>query len=304
MLTKELGTVSRSAVAPWRDYYALTKPGVVQLLVFTAIVGMFLATPGMVPWDILIAASVGIGLAAAAAAVVNQVLDQRIDAQMARTRNRPLPQGRVTERDALAFAMGLGLAGLVVLVLFVNALTAALTFLSLIGYAVVYTVYLKRATPQNIVIGGAAGAAPPVLGWVAVTNSVDPHALLLFLIIFTWTPPHFWALAIARRTDYERADIPMLPVTHGEELTKTFVLYYTILLLLVTVLPSITGMTGLFYTFGALLLGGGFLYYALQLKFAPRQDSPMTTFRYSIWYLMALFSFLLIDHYLPAVWPA
>jgi heme o synthase len=303
MLTKELGNVS-GAGTRWRDYYALTKPGVVQLLVFTAIVGMFLASPGLVSWDILIAASFGIGLAAAAGAVVNQVLDQRIDAQMARTRNRPLPQGRISERDALAFAMALGLAGLAVLVLFVNALTAALTFASLIGYAVVYTVYLKRATPQNIVIGGAAGAAPPVLGWTAVTNAVDPHALLLFLIIFTWTPPHFWALAIARRTDYERADIPMLPVTHGEELTKSFVIYYTILLLLVTVLPSITGMTGLFYTFGALLLGGGFLYYALQLKFAPRQDSPMATFRYSIAYLMALFSFLLIDHYIPAVWPA
>jgi protoheme IX farnesyltransferase len=210
----------------------------------------------------------------------------------------------VTERDALAFAIGLGLAGLTILALFVNPLTAGLTFLSLIGYAVVYTVYLKRATPQNIVIGGAAGAAPPVLGWTAVTGAVDPHALLLFLIIFTWTPPHFWALAIARRLDYERADIPMLPVTHGEELTKSFVVYYTILLLLVTVLPSITGMTGLFYTFGALLLGGGFLYYALRLKFAPRQDSPMTTFRYSISYLMALFSFLLIDHYMLAVWPA
>jgi protoheme IX farnesyltransferase len=303
MLTKELGNVS-NAGASWRDYYVLTKPGVVQLLVFTAVVGMFLAAPGMVPWEILIAGSLGVGLAAAAGAVVNQVLDQRIDAQMARTRSRPLPQGRVSERDALAFAMGLGLAGLTVLVLLVNALTAALTFASLIGYAVVYTVYLKRATPQNIVIGGAAGAAPPVLGWTAVTNSVDPHALLLFLIIFTWTPPHFWALAIARRTDYERADIPMLPVTHGEELTKSFVIYYTILLIVVTVLPSITGMTGLFYTFGALLLGGGFLYYALMLKFAPRPDLPMTTFRYSIWYLMALFSFLLIDHYIPAVWPA
>jgi protoheme IX farnesyltransferase len=258
----------------------------------------------MVPWDALIAGSLGIGLAAAAGAVVNQILDQRIDAQMARTRNRPLPQGRITERDALAFALGLGLSGLLVLVLFVNVLTAALTFVSLIGYAVVYTVYLKRATPQNIVIGGAAGAAPPVLGWVAITNSVDAHALLLFLIIFTWTPPHFWALAIARRSDYERAEIPMLPVTHGIELTKSFVVYYTILLILVTVLPSITGMTGPFYTFGALLLGGGFLYYALVLKFAPRQDSPMTTFRYSISYLMALFSFLLIDHYIPAAWPA
>jgi protoheme IX farnesyltransferase len=304
MLTKELGNVEPSAGAHWRDYYALTKPGVVQLLVFTAVVGMFLATPGMVPWDVLIAASFGIGLAAAAGAVVNQILDQRIDAQMARTRNRPLPQGRISERDALTFAMGLGLSGLLVLVLFVNVLTAALTFLSLIGYAIVYTVYLKRATPQNIVIGGAAGAAPPVLGWVAVTGSVDPHALLLFLIIFTWTPPHFWALAIARRADYERADIPMLPVTHGIEITKSFVVYYTILLILVTVLPYLTGMTGLFYAFGALLLGGGFLYYAVQLKVAPRQDSPMTTFRYSIAYLMALFSFLLIDHYIPAVWPA
>jgi len=304
MLTKELGNVDDSAGAHWRDYYALTKPGVVQLLVFTAIVGMFLAVPGMVPWTALIAGSLGIGLAAAAGAVVNQILDQRIDAQMARTRNRPLPQGRIGERDALAFAMGLGLAGLAVLVLFVNGLTAALTFASLIGYAVVYTVYLKRATPQNIVIGGAAGAAPPVLGWTAVTGTVDPHALLLFLIIFTWTPPHFWALAIARRSDYERADIPMLPVTHGVELTKSFIVYYTVLLILVTVLPHLTGMTGLFYLFGALLLGGGFLYYALKLKFAPFEDSPMATFRYSIWYLMALFSFLLIDHYIPAFWPA
>jgi len=304
MLTKELGNVDDSAGGQWRDYYALTKPGVVQLLVFTAIVGMFLAVPGMVPWTALIAGSLGIGLAAAAGAVVNQILDQRIDAQMARTRNRPLPQGRISERDALAFAMGLGLAGLAVLVLFVNVLTAALTFASLIGYAVVYTVYLKRATPQNIVIGGAAGAAPPVLGWAAVTGTVDPHALLLFLIIFTWTPPHFWALAIARRSDYERADIPMLPVTHGVELTKSFVVYYTVLLLIVTVLPYLTGMTGMLYLFGALLLGGGFLYYALKLKFAPFEDSPMATFRYSIWYLMALFSFLLIDHYIPAVWPA
>ena len=303
MLTKELGNVSAAAASRWRDYYALTKPGVVQLLVFTAVVGMFLASPGMVPWDVLIAGSIGIGLAAAAGAVVNQVLDQRIDAQMARTRSRPLPTGRVHERDALAFAFALGLVGLAVLTAFVNALTAALTFLSLIGYAVVYTVYLKRATPQNIVIGGAAGAAPPVLGWTAVHNEVDGYALLLFLIIFTWTPPHFWALAVARRSDYERAEIPMLPVTHGEQLTKSFIVYYTILLLLVTVLPYITGMSGLLYLSGALLLGGGFLYYALQLKFAPRQDSPMTTFRYSITYLMALFSFLLIDHYIPAIWP-
>jgi heme o synthase len=197
----------------------------------------------------------------------------------------------------------LGLAGLAVLVLFVNALTAALTFASLIGYAVIYTVFLKRATPQNIVIGGAAGAAPPVLGWTAVTNEVDGYALLLFLIIFTWTPPHFWALAVARRSDYERAEIPMLPVTHGEQLTKSFIIYYTILLLVITVLPYITGMSGMLYLLGALLLGAGFLYYAVQMKVAPQQDSPMTTFRYSITYLMALFSFLLIDHYIPAIWP-
>lgn len=303
MLTKELGKLSAGSSASWRDYYTLTKPAVVQLLVFTAIVGMFLASPGLVAWDVLVTASLGIGLAAAAGAVVNQILDQRIDAQMARTRSRPMPQGRIGERDALTFALGLALAGLMVLVLFVNALTAALTFLSLIGYAIVYTVYLKRATPQNIVIGGAAGAAPPVLGWTAVTNSVDPHALLLFLIIFTWTPPHFWALAIARRSDYERAEIPMLPVTHGEDLTKTFVVYYTILLMIVTVLPYLTGMAGVLYLLGALALGGGFLYYALVLKLAPRTDSPMATFRYSIAYLMALFTFLLVDHYLPAIWP-
>jgi len=302
MLTKELGNVS--AAAPrWRDYYVLTKPGVVQLLVFTAIVGMFLAVPGMVPWDLLIAGSIGIGLTAAAAAVVNQVIDQRIDAQMVRTRSRPLPMGRVHERDALAFALTLGLLGLGMLALLVNALTAALTFVSLIGYAIIYTVWLKRATPQNIVIGGAAGAAPPVLGWATVTGHVDGYALLLFLIIFTWTPPHFWALAIARRSDYERADIPMLPVTHGEQVTKSFIVHYTILLLCITVLPYITGMSGKLYLFGALLLGFGFLYYALQLKFAPRQDSPMVTFRYSITYLMALFTFLLVDHYVPVFWP-
>ncbi len=304
MLTRELDKADEARpAARWRDYYVLTKPGVVQLLVFTAVVGMFLATPGMVPWDVLIFGSLGIGLAAASGAVVNHVLDQRLDAQMARTKNRPLPTGRLQERDALAFAMGLGLAGLAILALLVNALTAALTFFSLIGYAVVYTVYLKRATPQNIVIGGAAGAAPPMLGWVAVTNHVDPYALLLFLIIFTWTPPHFWALAIARKADYERAEIPMLPVTHGIELTKSFVVYYTILLLIVTVLPYLTGMSGVLYLLGALLLGAGFLYYALKLKRDSSNALAMPTFGYSISYLMALFSFLLVDHYLPALWP-
>ena len=304
MLTREFDNAKLVVERPsWRDYYALTKPRVVQLLVFTAIVGMFLAAQGWVPWDALVFGSLGIGLAAASGAVVNHILDQRLDAQMARTRNRPLPTGRVHERDALTFALILGLSGLAVLVLLVNALTAALTFVSLIGYAVVYTVYLKRATPQNIVIGGAAGAAPPVLGWAAVTDEVSAYALLLFLIIFTWTPPHFWALAIARRHDYERAEIPMLPVTHGEELTKTFVVYYTILLVAVSVLPAITGMSGMLYLFGALTLGGGFLYYAFRLKLAPRPHLAMTVFSYSISYLMALFSFLLIDHYMPIVWP-
>jgi protoheme IX farnesyltransferase len=303
MLTRELGKADAEPVARWRDYYALTKPRVVQLLVFTAIVGMFLATPGMVPWDALVFGSLGIGLAAAAGAVVNHVLDQRLDAQMARTRDRPLPTGRIHERDALAFALTLALAGLAVLVVLVNALTAGLTFVSLIGYAVIYTVYLKRATPQNIVIGGAAGAAPPVLGWAAVTGEVSGYALLLFLIIFTWTPPHFWALAIARRADYERAEIPMLPVTHGEEVTKSFVVYYTILLVVVTLLPYLTHMSGPLYLAGALLLGGGFLYYALALKRSGGTELAMPTFGYSIWYLVALFSFLLVDHYIPAVWP-
>ena len=303
MLTRELSGPKSALLAHWRDYYVLTKPGVVQLLVFTAVVGMFLATPGMVPWDVLAFGSLGIGLAAASAAVVNQILDQRVDARMKRTRNRPLPTGRIHERDALAFALALGLCGLATLALLVNPLTAALTFFSLIGYAVVYTVYLKRATPQNIVIGGAAGAAPPVLGWTAVTGDVSGYALLLFLIIFTWTPPHFWALAVARKADYERAEIPMLPVTHGEEITKSFIVYYTILLLIVTMLPYLTGMSGVFYLFGALLLGGGFLYYACELKWKPRADTAMRTFAYSISYLMALFGFLLIDHYIPAFWP-
>jgi heme o synthase len=303
MLTKEFGNAAARQRPVWRDYYQLTKPGVVQLLVFTAIVGMFLSTPGMVPLGALIFGSLGIGLAAASAAVVNQLLDQRIDAQMARTRQRPLPTGRISERDALTFALGLGLAGLGILALLVNPLTAVLTFFSLIGYAVIYTVYLTRATPQNIVIGGAAGAAPPVLGWTAVTNEVSGYALLLFLIIFTWTPPHFWALAIARRADYEQAKIPMLPVTHGVEFTKNFVIYYTILLFIITLLPYLTGMSGPLYLISAVLLGGGFLYYALLLKIDGDRDTAMKTFSYSISYLVALFSFLLIDHYLPLFWP-
>lgn len=303
MLTKELDTISEPMLARWRDYYALTKPGVVKLLVFTAIVGMFLAAPGMVPWETLLFASLGIGLSAASGAAVNHVLDQRLDAKMARTRDRPLPMGRISEKDALAFAISLGVVGIAILVLLVNPLTAALTFMSLIGYAVVYTVYLKRATPQNIVIGGAAGASPPVLGWAAVTNEVSGYALLLFLIIFTWTPPHFWALAVARKDDYAKAGVPMLPVTHGPEVTKSFVLYYSILLLIVTLLPYLTGMTGVLYLFGAVLLGAGFIYYAIQLKYGHDESVAMKTFAYSISYLMALFSFLLVDHYIPSLWP-
>ena len=290
-------------LAVWRDYYTLTKPRVVQLLVFTAVVGMFLATPGFVPWDVLIFGSLGIGLAASSGAVVNHVLDQRIDAQMTRTRERPLPTGRVGEREAFLFALVLGVTGLTMLTLLINPLTAFLTFISLIGYAVIYTVFLKRATPQNIVIGGAAGAAPPILGWAAVTNEASGYALLLFLIIFTWTPPHFWALAIARKDDYEKARIPMLPVTHGIEATKSFVLAYTILLVIVSVLPFFMGMSGMQYLLGAILLGCGFLYYALCLKLGDQDNVAMKTFGYSITYLMALFSFLLVDHYIPAFWP-
>ena len=303
MLTKELDTISEPMLACWRDYYSLTKPGVVKLLVFTAIVGMFLAAPGMVPWETLLFASLGIGLSAASGAAVNHVLDQRLDAKMARTRDRPLPMGRISEKDALAFAISLGVVGIAILVLLVNPLTAALTFMSLIGYAVVYTVYLKRATPQNIVIGGAAGASPPVLGWTAVTNEVSGYALLLFLIIFTWTPPHFWALAVARKDDYAKAGVPMLPVTHGPEVTKSFVLYYSILLLIVSLLPYLTGMAGVLYLFGAVLLGAGFIYYAIQLKYGHDESVAMKTFAYSISYLMALFSFLLVDHYIPSLWP-
>ena len=303
MVTRELDKNRNSAFAVFRDYYVLTKPGVVQLLVFTAIVGMFLASPRMAPLGALIFGSLGIGLAAASGAVVNHILDIRLDAKMARTKSRPMPSGRIKEKNAIAFAVLLGLLGISVLVFFVNTLTAILTFASLIGYAIIYTVYLKRATPQNIVIGGAAGAAPPLLGWTAVTDQVESFALILFLIIFTWTPPHFWALALARKEDYTKAGIPMLPVTHGSKLTKSFILYYTMLLLIVSLLPFLTGNSGFLYLCGASFLGGGFLYYALKLKFAETNGDSMKTFSYSISYLMALFTFLLLDHYIPVFWP-
>ena len=287
--------------ALWRRYLELTKPKVVALITFTAVVGTLLASPGLPPLDALVWGNLGIALAAASAAAINHVLDRRIDAQMARTRARPLPTGALSERQALAFAALLGVSSMGVLAFLVNLLTAVLTFLSLIGYAVVYTVWLKRATPQNIVIGGTAGAAPPVLGWAAVTDSIDPNALLLALIIFVWTPPHFWALAIARRDDYARAGIPMLPVTHGVAYTRLQVLLYTVLLVVVTLMPYLTRMSGLAYLAAALLLNAGFLYYALALKMTAREELPLRVFRFSVTYLMWLFAALLVDHYLPAL---
>jgi protoheme IX farnesyltransferase len=279
-------------------YLELCKPRVVALIVFTAIVGMFLAVPGLPPWNAIIFGTLGIGLAASSAAAINHLLDQRIDAVMARTRNRPLPTGQLSTTQVLTFAGLLALVSMTMLVLWVNTLTAVLTFFSLIGYAIIYTVWLKRATPQNIVIGGAAGAAPPVLGWVAATGVVDHNALILFLIIYVWTPPHFWALAIHRRKDYAAVDIPMLPVTHGVRFTRWHILFYTILLVIVTTMPYLTGMSGLFYLAGATVLNLGFLWYAFRLLRENDDRLPMQTFGYSIIYLMVLFVFLLVDHYL------
>ena len=282
-----------------RDYVQLCKPRVVTLITFTAVVGMFLATPAMVPLNILLFATVGIGLAAAAGAAINQLVDTKIDALMGRTQSRPLPSGRLEKHAALAFALSLCALGTIILVAFVNVLTAVLTLSSMVGYAVVYSVFLKRATPQNIVIGGAAGAMPPVLGWTAVSGYLDPHSLLLFLIIFAWTPPHFWALAIHRRNEYAQAKIPMLPVTHGVEFTRIQILLYTIIMCVVSILPFITGMSGVVYLLGAISLGGGFLYYSVALYRRWDETLPMRTFRYSIIYLAAIFTLLLVDHYLP-----
>ena len=283
----------------WRDYYELTKPRVVMLIVFTAIVGMFLSVPGWPGIGALLLGTIGIGLASSSAAVFNHVLDARIDIHMLRTRGRPLPQGRVSERAALSFASVLCVMSMIILWFLVNPLTAVLTFCSLIGYAVVYTIFLKRATPQNIVIGGAAGAAPPVLGWAAVTGEVHSSALLLFLIIFVWTPPHFWALAIARKDEYAKVGIPMLPVTHGEAYTRISILLYTILLMVITVIPYLTGMSGLIYLATAMVLGARYLYYSIQMWRRPDDiELPMRSFKFSITYLGLLFAALLIDHYL------
>jgi protoheme IX farnesyltransferase len=289
----------RTAAAGWRRYFELTKPKVVALIAFTSMVGTLLASGGVPSLGTFAWASAGIALAAASAATLNHVLEWQIDALMARTRARPLPAGRVSRGRAIALAVILGGLAMGILVSLVNVVTAVLTFVSLIAYAGLYTVWLKHATPQNIVIGGVAGAMPPVLGWTAITGRVDANALLLFLIIFVWTPPHFWALAIARRAEYERAGIPMLPVTHGVAHTRLQILLYTILLMVVTLLPFLTGMSGPLYLAGALILDAAFLYHALELKRSLRPQLPMRVFRFSVSYLMWLFAALLIDHYLP-----
>jgi protoheme IX farnesyltransferase len=281
----------------WREYFELCKPRVVLLILFTALVGMFLSTDGLVPFNAWFWGLTGIGLAASAGAALNHWVDEEIDARMARTHNRPLPQGNISGRQAVAFALSLATLSMVILLAFVNTLTAVLTFASMVGYAVIYSMFLKRSTPQNIVLGGAAGAAPPVLGWTAVTGEVHGEALLLFLIIFIWTPPHFWALAIKRVDEYARAEVPMLPVTHGIAFTKLHVLLYTILLVVITIMPFLVMMSGTIYLAGALALGAGFVFYSVKLYRSDGDQYAMKTFGYSIFYLSALFGFLLLDHY-------
>nr|WP_218177380.1 heme o synthase [Pseudomonas gingeri] len=288
----------RQAQALWRDYLELTKPKVVVLMLITSLVGMFLATRAGVPWTVLVFGNLGIGLCAGGAAVVNHVVDRRIDALMARTHNRPLAQGRVSPAAALGFALILAMLGQALLLGFTNPLTAWLTLASLLGYAVIYTGFLKRATPQNIVIGGLAGAAPPLLGWVAATGHVSAEPLLLVLIIFAWTPPHFWALAIHRKEEYAKADIPMLPVTHGEHYTKVHILLYTCVLLAVSLLPFVIHMSGPLYLVCATLLGARFLHWAWVLYRGSQPHAAINTFKYSIYYLFLLFIALLVDHYL------
>ena len=282
----------------WKRYLELCKPKVVYLIIFTAIVGMVLATDGMANWVAIIFGSLGIGLGAASGAAINHVVDQKIDALMERTKARPLPTGGIAANQALTFALSLGVLSMVILVVFVNVLTAVLTLFSLVGYAVIYTMFLKRATPHNIVLGGAAGAAPPLLGWVAVTGEVSIDALVLFLIIFIWTPPHFWALAIDRRDDYAAAGLPMLPVTHGVNFTKEQILLYTLMLLSVSFLPFIVHMSGLLYLIVAFVMGLGFIYHAYKLYRSEGDEHAMKTFGFSIVYLMVLFAALLADHFL------
>jgi len=279
------------------QFYQLTKPRVVSLIVFTAVIGMFLATPGMVPLQALIAGTIGIALTAGAAAAINCLVEQKIDAVMTRTSRRPLPRGQVTSLQTLVFAGIVGGAGLAILYQWVNALTMWLTFATFIGYAIIYTVVLKPMTPQNIVIGGASGAMPPVLGWAAVTGEIAPEALLLFLIIFAWTPPHFWALALYRKLEYAKAGVPMLPVTHGDKFTRLHVLLYTVILTAVTLLPFVTRMTGAIYIASVLVLDAVFMWYAVRIYVAYSDALAQRTFRYSIFYLTALFAVLLVDHY-------
>ena len=293
-----MAEVQASGAATWRDYKELTKPNVVLLMILTSVIGMFMAVPGMVPLDALILGNLGIALCAGAAAAVNHLVDQRVDQHMARTKARPIAQGRVGTREAIVFAAVMGGAGMAILLIWVNALTAWLTLASLVGYAFIYTMFLKRATPQNIVIGGLAGAAPPLLGWTAVTGEIHGHALLLVLIIFAWTPPHFWALAIHRKEEYAAVDIPMLPVTHGVAFTKLHILLYTVIMFLITLLPFATKLSGPLYLLGAVVLGGGFLYWAIELMRGRNPNAAMETFKYSIVYLMALFVVMLVDHYL------
>jgi heme o synthase len=288
----------KPSVLSWKNYYTLCKPNVVAEMLFTAVVGMLLAVPGMPPIGPFIFGTLGIALAASSAAAVNHFIDRKADAQMARTEKRPLPTGELTTTNVVTFALVLGVSSMLILILLVNTLTAILTFLSLFGYAIIYTLYLKRATPQNIVIGGIFGATPPLLGWCAMTGEIHPYALLLALIIFVWTPPHFWALAIARREEYAKVNIPMLPVTHGPEFTRLQILLYTILLMIVTLLPYLTGMSGLIYLVSAVLLGLGFIYYAVLMMRKKDNKTAMKTFVYSIVYITLLFAALLIDHYL------
>jgi len=282
----------------WQDYLELTKPRVVALMIVTALIGMCMAVPGWVPWQPLDLGNLGIPLCAGAAAAINHIVDERIDQQMARTQARPVATGRITQRDAILFAAALALLGVWVLVVWVNVLTAVLTVASLIGYAFIYTMFLKRATPQNIVIGGLAGAAPPLLGWTAVTGEIHGHALLLVLIIFAWTPPHFWALAIHRREEYASVGIPMLPVTHGVGFTALHILLYTILMFLITLMPFATHMSGAIYLVGAVVLGVIFLYWSIEIMRGQNVNAPMKTFKYSITYLLVLFIIMLVDHWL------
>lgn len=290
-------TITKTRNAHWRDYLELTKPRVVALLLLTAVVGMCLATEELVSLKVLVPALTGIGLMSAAAAAINHLVDRHIDAKMARTLRRPLPQGNLSPTKVTVFAASIGAIGFVTLYAWVNPLTAWLTFASMVGYAVVYTMFLKRATPQNIVIGGLAGAAPPLLGWTAVTNEINAPAVLLVMIIFTWTPPHFWALAVHRAKDYARAKVPMLPVTHGIEFTKTCIFLYTVLLTVVCLMPFLIGMTGMIYLVGVSVLNAIFLAYAWKLKYAPSKKTAFNMFAFSIWHLMLLFVILLVDHY-------